>query len=203
MSIKFVGESSINLANETRKASDLLVAFHSRLAKQGVSRPWERLLPQKFFCIGTVNRTDYNSDKDDPETREPSKRAKDPDGVQGVWKHFTHKHSPGVSIYTTAKNYQHLQSKRDFGGTLNPPDECIEVSWPQIMTYLSEIREFDVTLPDGRTKIIEPRGLQLWSFPDSKTLVAMRSPNKYNAPNEEIYVLNGGGLCVTWRGIQF
>jgi hypothetical protein len=70
------------------------------------------------------------------------------------------------------------------------------------MTYLNDLIKFDVLLPDGRMKPLQPKTLELWSFPDSHTLVAMRSPNKYSKPDNNIYVLNGGDLCVTWRGIQ-
>ena len=200
--MKFVKDTSHNLANETRRASDLLVAFHSRLAREAVNKPWEAELPTRFYCIGYIDRTDYASDKDDPETREPEKRKNDPDGVQGIWKQFTHGHSPGVKIYTTKANYHRLQRDRGFGGALAPPDECIEVEWPSLMTYLNELQQFDIQLPDGRIKPLMPKGLQLWAFPDSNTLVAMRSPNKYAHPDDNIYVLHGGDLCVTWRGIQ-
>jgi hypothetical protein len=202
--VKFVNvaDSSHNLANEARQASDLLVAFHSRLSKKAVNKPWEHTLPTRFYCIGEVDRTDYASDKDDPETREPHKRANDPDGVQGVWKVFTHQHDPGVRIYTTRKNYGKLQRDRGFGGALAPPSDCAEVEWPSLMTYLNELLKFDVLLPDGRIKPLNCRGLQLWSFPDSNTLVAMRSPNDYDSPDDSIYILHGGDLCVTWRGIQ-
>ena len=200
--MKFVKDTSHNLTNETRRASDLLVAFHSRLAQQSVNKPWESKLPTRFFCVGYVDRTNYDSDKDDPETRAPHKRVNDPDGVQGVWKHFTHKHDPGVKLYTTKQNYHKLQRDNGFGGALSPPDECIEIEWPSLMVYLNELVKFDVQLPDGRIKPFHPKGLQLWAFPDSHTLVAMRSPNKYDTPDNNIYVLHGGDLCVTWQGIQ-
>jgi len=200
--MKFVKDNSHNLANETRRASDLLVAFHSRLAKNTFAKLWEKTAPTRFYKVGHVDRTDYRSDKDDPETRAPHLRVNDPEGVQGVWKYFTHKHDPGVGLYTTKGNYGKLQRDNGFGGAVAPPSECIEVEWPSIMTYLNEITKFDVLLPDGRIKVLEPKGLQLWSFPDSHTLVAVRPPSKYNSAGQDVYILHGGDLCVTWRGIQ-
>lgn len=199
---KRVKDRSSNVAQEARAASDLLVAFHSRLTNEACAKPWESMLPKRFYCVGYVDRTDYDSDKDDPETREPDKRGNDPAGVQGVWKHFTHRHDAGVKLYTTKSNYHKLQRDNGFGGALAPPTEAIEVEWPALMTFLSELVKFDVTLLDGRTKSLLPKGLQLWAFPDSQTIVAMRSPIKYAKPDENVYVLHGGDLCVTWRGIQ-
>jgi hypothetical protein len=197
-----VKDSSSTLAQESRAASDLLVAFHSRLTHDAFSKPWESQLPSRFYCVGYVDRTDYDSDKDDPETRSADKRPNDPDGVQGVWKHFTHKHDAGVKLYTTESNYGKLQRDNGFGGSLVPPAEAVDVEWPSLATFLSELVKFSVTLPDGRSKVLQPKGLQLWAFPDSHTLVAMRNPAKHAKPDNNVYVLHGGDLCVTWRGIQ-
>lgn len=203
--------------NERETAVKLLRDFQSRDLQREVSRPWERILSGlTFYKVGVADRTDYFSDKDDPETRSPSKRAEDPEGVQGIWKYFTHKHSGGVDFYTTMPNYARIYPAV-FGSARRkiqlPEVALTETDWPGTMTFLSVLAEVTLDLP-GKQKVFKPEAarrtvnrarageLELWAYPDTHTLIAWRSPNTHDTPGDEIYLWRGGSLHVTERGIQ-
>lgn len=212
--------------NEEEVGRKLLRDFHSRDVKQSVERPWEsRLAEQKFYRIGDAVVTDYYSDKDDPETRAPHKRKHDPDGVQGIRKYFTHKHtmntdSGNVGLYTTASNYVRIYPKihgSARGKRPVLPTEVLELSaWPSVLTYLSDLAKIDFITPDDRRVAFQPRVskelrdaygsgdkfYKLHAFPDTHTLIALPDPNVYDDPEDEIYIWRGGILHVTYRGIQ-
>ena len=196
------------MSRERDNAERLLRDFQSRDVERRIERPWEDALTGlPLYKVGTADRTDYRSDKDDPETREPSKRRTDPDGVQGIWKYFTHKHSGGVGFYTTAENYAKiypsLYGRRGLKD-LHLPSQVIEqYKWPENMVYLSVLAQVEIDLPDGQHIVFKPKSkLHLYAFPDTHTLVAWRDPNKHTTPGDEIYLWRGGILHVTWRGIQ-
>ena len=203
---------------ERDAALKLLKDFQSRDLEHEIQRPWEVALSGlTFYKICDVNRTDYYSDKDDPETRSISKRPSDPDGVQGILKYFTHKHSGGVGLYTTMPNYIRIYSalhgavKR--GQPVLPAVALTEHNWPGTMTFLATLAEITLDLA-GKTKVFKPASvrrsmhaphkdeLQLWAYPDTHTLLAWRSPNTHETPGDEVYLWRGGHLHVTERGIQ-
>jgi len=212
--------------NEREVAAQLLRDFQSRDVQNSTERPWQDFLEGiKFYRVGDALVTDYYSDKDDPETRAPHKRAFDPDGVQGIRKYFTHKHTPNTSkgdvgLYTTASNYVRIYPKihgAPAGRRVVVPPQVIEMtSWPGVVTYLSDLAQIKLRTPDGKNITFSPRVpkstrdtvgstdkfYKLYSFPDTHTLVAWVDPNVYDTPGDEIYIWRGGILHVTDRGIQ-
>lgn len=190
-------DSSSSLAQALGRSGKLLRDFQSRRTHGAYLRDLESQLPDVVYEVGEPLRTDYRSDKDDPETRAPGKRAHDPDGVQGIWKRFTHKHAGGgIRFYTTLSCYQ------DAGGQ-GAPASALDVVWPQVVTFLSIPTEVALASPTGRRWTFSfPQGYTLWAFPDSRTLVAMPEPATIKKIAGRVFVWRGGELCVTWRGIQ-
>jgi len=186
------------LNNQLADASDLLLSFHSRVAdesKTKVVQDAKLKLPSKFYSIGDAIRTNYSSDKDDPATRHPSKRANDPDGVQGVMKKFTHKHTEGVGLKLYAP----------FTGTIPLNSRFVnvaEVEWPDVIVFLGDLTgiEYDKYVgyddKSNFTDTTSVNGLKLYCFPDTRTLVAVSKSLKVP------YMWHGGDLKVSWEGIQ-
>ena len=193
-------------AAEIQQASDLLLSFQSRTAKDVFVRDIEGELPRVVYEVGEPVRTNYWSDKDDPETRAPHKRKNDPDGVQGVYKDFTHRHDGGMGLrfYVPLSECGHFLSR----GT--PPQTAYDMEWPSVLTFLSYLTAVQIKTPGGVSTWEPPcktrngvraDALMLWAFPDSKTLVAMPDPRR-NTLTGRVYVWHGGALHVTYRGIQ-
>lgn len=185
------------LHNQLADASDVLLSFHSRVANEDntkVVRDAKLKLPSKYYSIGDAIRTNYKSDKDDPATRHPSKRVNDPDGVQGVMKKFTHKHTEGVGLHVYAP----------FTGTIPLDSKFVkvaEIEWPDVIVFLGDLTGFEYNKYIGydhksNFTELDVKGLKLYCFPDTRTLVAISKSLK--AP----YLWHGGDLKVSWEGIQ-
>lgn len=186
------------LYNQLADASDVLLGFHSRVADEKRTRVVEDAklkLPTKFYSIGDAIRTNYSSDKDDPATRHPSKRANDPDGVQGVMKNFTHKHTEGVGLKLYAPFKDTIPLDNHFVNVA-------EVEWPDVIVFLGNLTgiQYDkYTGYSGKSNFTDTtsvKGLKLYCFPDTRTLVAISKSLKVP------FMWHGGDLKVSWEGIQ-
>lgn len=198
--------STVLRSSEARRAARRLMEFHSRGVRETFSFPLENLLgPCSFFALGEPAHVRYYSDKDDPETRNARQRRgldADPAGVQGVWKHFIHRHDPGVGLrlYTTGTRLQRHLGARDVAPDFSDPSAVLDVrEWPDTVYWLGEMTEVRFERPDGRVRLLKPETWMLWAFPDTRTLMALPHPVR---GGDDVLLWHGGNLCVTYRGIQ-
>lgn len=152
----------------------LFDGFHGRKVRKQTKRDIN--LPVELYRFGTGVRIWYESDKRDPG---------DPhgEGAQGHWKLFVHEHSDGVGIYDTCGD--------------SALDATIRPRWPEHTWFLGKLHKFEY---DDGTDVWEetPRGMDLWCWQDSKTLMAL--PRDFSRL-DRVLLWKGGRLGVTWRGI--
>lgn len=179
---------------EIRDVDDLVVQFQSRPVREVFEAPGlERKLPDVLYPMGEAVYVRYDCDKDDPVTRPRRERdpAHDPDGVQGVWKPFIHKHTMGRGLFLY-----------NGGSAVSRRGAPKVVVWPKVVGWLGDFTgaEYRDPVTGTKTYIAGRKGWSLWCFPERASLLAIPDPRK--GPVSDLLFWSGGALTVGWRGIE-
>jgi hypothetical protein len=145
------------------------------------------------YPLGQAVKLDYTSDKDDPVTRDPKQRRNDPDGVQGVWKRFTHNHNGRPDLYDLGRRYH----PGELAG------EPILMSWPDSVWWLADLIELVYT-SKGQKRVIREKAWSLWGSPKGDFLYMFpKGDLEKRIPVRDALIINGGRpkMFVNWRGV--
>jgi hypothetical protein len=179
---------------EIRDVDDLVVQFQSRPVRDVFEAPGlETDLPRVLYPLGEAQWVRYDADKDDPLTRSRRERdsSHDPDGRQGVWKPFIHKHVPRSGLYLY-----------DAGRISKRQGVPLMVEWPSVVGWLGTFSGAAYINARGRVCRISARdGWSLWCFPGRDTMMAVPDPRKGKV--KDLLFWKGGRLTVGWRGIEY
>ena len=156
--------------------------FQGRPVKKRIDKKIESKLPKKVYPIGKAEVVDYYVDKRDPG---------DPfgEGAQGFWKHFTHKHSPGVIIYS---------NKCDVKSDGDAYEPALEPDYPKTCIFLGQLTRIEYTDDEGDVHEEHFKNFDLWCWDNKRVLMALPRKGRIN----EVLIWKGGKLKVTGRGIE-
>lgn len=157
-----------------KHAQHLLREFHSRDARETVDLSRARW-PERMRPVAHAVAIYYDSDKKDPG---------DPNDRQGKPKAFIHtfdayeKDGPPVFVYEAGDG-----------------EGAITTRWPEWIVYLGTTTGWIEEREAGRQRERRVPGGTLAATEDGKRLVVIDG-------RDRIHLFDGGGLVVTWRGIE-
>lgn len=178
--------------NDLNASTEHLKGFQSRDPRKLTELDID--LPTRWYPIGVMESTWYFSDKDDPLTRPEHLRANDPDGRQGVEKHFEHKHDLGVILYCG----EQILPKLDNASIKN-------FVVPDLVWYLAKLDKLRFNAWDDSHKKVKPdhRGAKIWATPDTRALLVLPNRMRSSPKPEECFMVCGGKMRVTPMGIEW